>query len=73
MLERLLLRADVQHKCQGRKETGEHRCSWGRETPKQWVGLEAVGYWLSSAPYLVLLRVAAISATAPAEPIAVWM
>ena len=29
-------------------------------------------YWLSSAPYLVLLRVTAISATAPEEPIAVW-
>jgi len=22
---------------QGRKETGEYRSSWGRETPKQWV------------------------------------
>ena len=70
MLERLLLRAVVQHNKtelnrnsktemrwnkkevslsspelreilrpdQGRKETGEHRCSWDRETPRQLVG-----------------------------------
>ena len=30
-------------------------------------------YWLSSVPYLVLLWVATILATAPADPIADWM
>ena len=105
MLERLLLRAHVQHKsvisCNktelNRNSKTEMR--WNKKevslsspdlreilrprSERNWRASlfmgprdsKAIGwkqYWLSSAPYLVLLWVAAISATSPAEPIAVW-